>query len=249
MQISSLPRLFDISGGLIWHARALRFRNQLWRPFRENIRQYLQAAPKHNSNSHRNFDQKPHQTLLLIGPSAGWCLTDDFLTVYPQIICIDPDPLAPLLFDWVHGKALRKANVSLSWREEDFFADPQRHLEGLADPIILFCNVAGQLFLQDRPSNHVEEVLVHMKHVLSGMDWGSFHDLFSAPISQDLPMRLYPSKPEGQKLLTDYGLSGAWLDHLTGELLPKGNERLIIPWQLKPDRLHLVEAGWVRAQK
>ena len=237
MQISSLTRLFDISGGLIWHARALRFRRRLWRPFRDNIRHFLELAPQ------------PHQTLVLIGPSAGWCLPDAFLAKYSHILCIDPDPLAPLLFDLLHGKALRQAQVTLSWREEDFFADPQRQVQGLPDPLILFCNVAGQIFLQNHSERQVEQLLGQMKLVLSGLDWGSFHDLFSAPIRQDLPMRLYSAQPEGESLLRDSGLSGAWLDHLTGELLPQANERRIIPWQLKPDRLHLIEAGWVKGQK
>ena len=241
MQISSLSGLFDITGGLFWHARALRFRHRLWRPFRENIKDFLGSAHKTNS--------KPHSTLVLIGPSAGWCLTDEFLINYKQIICIDPDPLAPILFNLVHGKALRRAKVKVSWRRADFFADPQGQLMGLEDPLILFCNVAGQFFLQNHPEEHVKYVLSQMKYVLSNKDWGSFHDLYSAPLRRDLPMRIYSSRPDGKSLLMDYGLTGAWLDHLTGEFLPQALERRIIAWQLKPERVHLVEAGWVYAQK
>jgi hypothetical protein len=235
MQISSLSRLFDISGGLIWHARALRSRQKLWRSFRESVTQFLESAPGQ------------HQTLVLIGPSAGWCLPDVFITKFEKIICIDPDPLAPFLFGWLHGHSVRQVGTQLIWRHADFFSDPARQLDGLSDPLILLCNVAGQLFLQKGKARAIESELASLKHILSKYDWGSFHDLLSAPIMRDLPVRSYATRPVGEKLLKDYGLSGVWLDHLTGELLPQLNARMILPWQLKPDRLHLVEAGWVKA--
>jgi hypothetical protein len=233
MQLASLSRLFDATGGLIWHARALRSRRSLWRPFLDEVSSFLDQAPP------------GHQNLVLVGPSAGWCLSDKFLQNFGSITCIDPDPLAPILFNFVHGAALRRSRAKLIWIDADFFADPLLYLGQAEDQLVLFCNVAGQLFLNSQSQVEVEARLASIPNILSGYNWGSFHDLLSAPIQQALPARRLSSKLDGERVISDYGQGGTWLDHWTANFLPAEVPRVIIPWQLKPKRLHLVEAGWV----
>ena len=42
-----------------------------------------------------------------------------------------------------------------------------------------------------------------------------------------------------------YAKGGEWLDHLTANVLPQTCARRLYPWRITPDRLHVVEAGWV----
>jgi len=221
MQVSAprarAPRVVDLTGGLRWHMRAFARRAGLWAPFRFALAQWLETWRP-------NADR-----LLLVGPSAGWCLPTSFLARFSQISAVDLDPAARVLFGLNHA-ALRGRLV---WRTEDFFADRARILEEHADRAVLLCNLAGQRRFR-------------LRAALEGRDWASFHDLMSGPCAfAPLWPRSLDARPDGERLLRDYGLDGEWLDHLTADLLPPAQARMILPWRFKRDRLHLVEAGWV----
>ena len=92
---------FDITGGLRWHGRAFMRRKTLWQPIRLAIADWLaQTSP---ANKH----------LLLIGGSAGWMMSSDWLQRFQRIDLYDLDPLAGLLFRVNHGRALRLAGTKL----------------------------------------------------------------------------------------------------------------------------------------
>ena len=73
------------SGGLIWHLRALRYRNSLWQPFRQTVQAWLESW------------QPPTDKLLIVGTS---------LQVYPaagllyerrahiETVLVDPNEVA-----------------------------------------------------------------------------------------------------------------------------------------------------------
>ncbi len=223
----------DHTGGFYWHMRALVARQSLWAPFRNEIENWLTGW----SPSHRK--------LLLVGPSAGWCLPDSFLKRFDEIVAVDIDPLARPLFKLLHGPALRRAGVRLSWSRADFFADPAHIIQSHPDAAVLFCNVAGQRCIQVRDSAAVEAEISRLRGIMTGRSWASFHDLLSGKGSQALAARRLPQRMGAHELLSSYGLGGEWFDHLTGEFLPHDAPRRILPWRLNRDRLHFIEAGWI----
>lgn len=231
--------LLGPTGGLVWHGRALR-RAKLWSPFTQQIESWLDGWSPRRAR------------LLLVGPSAGWCLPGRFFQRFESIHAVDLDPAARLLFAWRHGGTLRRAGVLLKWSVGDFFADPNRYLGAPEEEAVLLCNVAGQLRYLRRDPDAVEADLSGLRHVLTGRDWASFHDLLSgrAPASSYASpvARWFAGRVDGGSLLAGHGLAGEWLDHLTGDLLPADGDRLVLPWRFAPDRLHFVEAGCVSAR-
>ena len=72
-----------LSGGIAWHWQAWRSRT-LWSPSVQLISDWLE-------------NQRPHQnqeTLLLIGSSAGWMMSNTWLCQFKEIKTFDIDPLA-----------------------------------------------------------------------------------------------------------------------------------------------------------
>ena len=102
---------FDITGGLRWHARAFMRRKTLWQPARLAIADWLaQTSPA-------------YKHLLLIGGSAGWMMSSDWLQRFQRIDLYDLDPLAGLLFRVNHGRALRLAGTKFFFHLCDAFQD------------------------------------------------------------------------------------------------------------------------------
>jgi len=223
----------DRTGGLFWHLRALVARRFLWAPFRAGVEDWLATWTP------------PCDELLLVGPSAGWCLPDSFLTRFSRLQAFDIDPAAQPLFRLLHGRALRRAGVSLAWTQADFFADIPAILAAHPNAAVLFCNVAGQRCIQTPDAGAVEAEMVLLQGLLRGRNWASFHDLLSGHASLDLQQRKLDGRMGARDLIASYGLGGEWYDHSTGQLLPQGVPRRILPWRFQRGRLHLIEAGWV----
>ena len=226
------PSLFDVTGGVHWHLRALVSHNALWAPFKlalaDELSRWTPQADK----------------LLLIGPSAGWCIPDALLARFGEIHGLDIDRSAEFLFRRLHGRALQGRR--LTWDCADFFSAPQRILAAFSDHAILLCNIAGQRRFHHPHWRSAETELAALQNVLAGRYWASFHDLLSGGLARSLspPPLSLPMRTDGADVLRQCGLSGEWFDHLTSFLLPAVAPRVILPWRFKRDRLHLVEAGW-----
>ena len=223
----------DLTGGLFWHLRAVVARHTLWTVFRAHLEDWLAGWTP------------PNRTLLLVGPSAGWCLPDSFLTRFDHLHAVDIDPAARPLFHLLHGGALRRAGACLSWSRTDFFADSAAVLAAHPEAAVLFCNVAGQRCVQVSDPAVVEAEMLALQALLHGRAWASFHDLLSAKTTLAPPARSLSQRMGAHGLLASYGLGGEWFDHLTGGLLPRHAARRILPWRFKRGRVHLIEAGWV----
>ncbi len=216
----------DRSGGLNWHLRALARRGTLWRPFRDQLASFLARW------------QPLTRTLILVGPSAGWCLPPDFLTRFDRILAVDPDPWAKLFFRRIHPNARIGR-----WIKGDFFAVAPDLLAGEPDAAILFCNMLGQLRFAGRDAEEADRLIAGITPLLAGHPWASFHELLSGETDMTPSIMPLAGPPHHETLLKELGLSGEWLDHAAGHLLPKAMQRDIVPWRFAPGRLHLVEMG------
>jgi hypothetical protein len=222
------PRSVELTGGPVWHWRALQRRNVLWQPFRNHIADWLSTWRLRETE------------IILVGASAGWCLPSSFLARFEKIICIDLDRFAPILFRCVH----RRVNARIEWVHADFFENAESILNAHSKAAVLLCNVAGQRRYVVSDIAAVEAEMSFMKTRLGKRCWASFHDLLSG--SSEIPHApiAYSGRRGHQSVIQDFGLSGEWLDHLTGDLLPYEGARRILPWRFDTQRLHLVEAGF-----
>ena len=226
----AVSELYDLTGGPVWHMRACVRRPKLWRPFRRSIEAWLD-------------DWNPRsRELLLIGPSAGWCLPEKALCRFSVVHAMDPDPFASFLFRIMHSR-VRMGD----WIRGDFFAEGSAFLDQHPNAAILFCNMLGQRRYVNRNVASVESELSELKNRLMGRDWASFHDLLSGDGQANMPAFDVAATPDQSDLLSSLDLSGEWLDHLTRDVFSTSMTRRIIPWQFAKGRLHLVEAGIVSA--
>jgi hypothetical protein len=229
------PGWLSPGGGLVWHARAFRWRNR-WKPFIGQLEQWLSGW------------QPPSASLLLLGPSAGWCLPTSFLLGFKNIHAVDFDPLAPLIFQALHGRALRQAKVRLTWQSANIFVDLEKLLQAHPTHVVLFANLLGQHRLYCTDVYRAEAQLVQLSARLKGRHWASFHDLVSRqwPHGWHLPQPLRAGQMwQAQQLLKKWQLGGVWLDHLTSAVLPNKVARQYLVWPINAGRAHVIEAGWV----
>ena len=221
---------YDLTGGPIWHLRAMWRRSHLWKPFRSHIENFLTSWPVRE------------RELLLIGPSAGWCLPEKFLRGFSIIHAMDPDPFAALLFR-LHHPSVRIG----AWHRADFFLEGDVFLNRYPGAAVLFCNVLGQRRYVNLDIESVENEMRQIKIRLRGRNWASFHDLLSGKGEASPEVKKLKTTYDQATLLSSLDLSGEWLDHLTGDVFNCSQPRQIIPWQFAQGRVHLVEAGYVNA--
>jgi hypothetical protein len=227
--------LFTPSGGPVWHWRALR-RSRHWSGFRSALSQCLARW------------KPPTDKLLLMGPSAGWCLPSSILSNFTSIVAIDFDPLAPFLFRLNHGLDLARTGTSLTFHRRNLIRDIEQLLESYPDHAVMYANVLGQHLFHHEDAVRAKEDLNAVKTILAGRHWVSFHDRISGswPQSRPLPtMRTMDHPIEAADLAKECSLTGEWLDHLTADILPATTPRVLLPWPLLADWLHIVEVGIV----
>lgn len=224
--------LVSPSGGLVWHARAVR-RRRLWGSLLDPLTDWL-----------RDWDL-PSDRLLLLGPSAGWCLPPAFLARFSAIHAVDFDPLAERLFRWRHRRLLANG-LTLDWERVDFMPALPALLARHADHVVLFANVLGQQRLHCDDIAVCEARLAALKSRLAGRCWASFHDRLSGdwPEENALPDAIRVAGRLSVSELARRGTRGGeWLDHLTTDVLPAHVARVLLPWRLTAGRMHWVELG------
>lgn len=223
------------SGGLVWHVRAWRHHHG-WTAYLQELDRWLQGwAPD-------------CRDLLMLGPSAGWCLSREFLGRYRSVVAVDLDPLAPWLFKLRHGAGLRRHGVQLRWLAVDAFAHLERLLREHPGHAVLFCNLLGQHIVHESSLDRTRVVLGQIKHRLRGRVWASFHDCLSqGPVCvTPRPVAvMVPAQTSLPRIADRLGLEGRWQDHQTAEVLPAHVPRHYLAWPITPERMHIIEAGAV----
>ncbi|HYP90005.1 MAG TPA: hypothetical protein VEQ59_17670 [Polyangiaceae bacterium] len=235
--------LFSLSGGLVYHARAARYREGLWAPFRRDVAAWLaEVLPAGDE-------------LILVGPSAGHCLPLAHFSRFARLTLLEPDPVAR----WLLLGRLSQPRVEVE--PHDQLLQPLLHdragldavLERRPRAAVLFCNLLGQLQLElghDEQQRFVREFRRRIVPQLAGRRWASFHDHWSldrdvtAPaVPSPIALPHIPSDEElGRACFGPDGAAVTVLEHGTRELFPEPGPRRYFAWQLTPSALHVVEA-------
>lgn len=231
--------ILNPSGGWRYHRRAAKYQD-LWQSYVANTNLWLKKWQPQKSQ------------LLLLGPSAGYSLTVDFLQQFERIDAIDVDPLAPFFF------RRRFPELNVHWHQQNFFTlFPQRlHLNGLKElqqsfptHAWLFCNFLGQLPLLVRNFHqHFDIWQETLLNTLKQVEWASYHDIWSAEETTESHGARDPINCERSSF--DFSQSARyWLDgksasvndHYTFELFKGINHAQHWGWQISPTQFHCVE--------
>lgn len=223
------PRLrnhwLHASGGLLWHARALRYRRRLWQTFCATVAAWLREW------------QPPREWLLIVGPSAGYSLNEDFLLRWREVVAIEPDPLARAL--------LRLRFPKIPWRFVDvdvFASDENVFRECFAEHAVLFANVLGQITPRDEEP--AARWLAALRRSLASHYWASYHDIISTTRKPDREARATGKEESLDEVLAAWWQGGEVQisDHGCFRLGDHGHRNsAYCVWPMQPGAYHVVE--------
>lgn len=236
--MKNLSAILSGTGGISYHYMAWKYHSNLWRRYLENLNVLL-CDWKHFCPE-----------LVLVGPSAGYSLSTDFLLKFEKIHVYDPDPLAR----WIFQK--RFPNVHVQWNvDSPFFHPGKDSLKGLwnvktrhPEAAILFCNVLGQWpLLESINESRMQEFVDQLMQIYNHGNWASFHDVFSGPSR----WRTWSHEKQRQSVdfhstedVKDFWLQlgrGALTDHLTFKKFKNAKKTKHLLWPLTPRQIHIIE--------
>ncbi len=235
------------AGGLRYHFRGFRLSETLWAPFRFALAEWLYGW------------EPPEKKLVIVGPSAGWCVQPFFFERFDEVLCLEPDPVAHFLFRRRLAKAPLEPRPRLRFdREDRLLADPHalsRLLEAEGDAAVLFSNVLGQVRVLLGASAPDDARLAGVRRAvhdaIQGRSFASFHDRVSGELEPALEGRLEAERRLSddeirERLYATVAPDGSTppplLDHLTAGFFPEGRSHAYFTWQLLPGLFHLIEA-------
>ena len=233
----------NLTGGLEWHWRAWRAGDR-WQQTSTDIENWLLAHPMDSTQ------------LLLIGASAGWMMSTQWLCRFQSVHTWDIDPLAATLFKLRHGRSLRAHQVDLHCHTGDALTQLPMLLREHPGATIFFDNVLGQIRFQNHTIKQTENRLRSITRALHGRHWGSLHDRMSGPVSHAWQAHLLPAAQTfdltdltetqaTQRWLSQMGAQSPWLDHLTGSVFKEETQVTHIAWPMQETYWHWLQAGWV----
>ena len=226
--------IFHHTGGLAYHLRALRYRRNLWQPFMAIAADWLAAW------------QPPRQQLLIVGPSAGYSLSADFLARFAAageaVIAMEPDPLAR----WI----LRYRFPSVRWQFDSLDVFQKGGLRALAHhyphACILFANVIGQKLESD--PRFAQTWRAQLREQLAGHHWASYHDVISTeatPLANRATLHVAPDdrRDRLEDVLAKFWPPGELplVDHHCWQLQGEGHGAAYALWSITPQQHHLIE--------
>lgn len=242
----------NLTGGVAWHWLAWRSQAR-WASTSQAIEHWL----LNQAQVFKASGVAGQPSLLLIGASAGWMMSTQWLQQFARVDTFDIDPLAAPLFKWRHGAALKSQGIELHCHTHNALEDLSALLKVHPKACVFFDNVLGQLRFQKSASawQQVEADIQKIQMQLKGREWGSVHDRMSGPTLEKiletdaLPVR--NAQQNDQQWLTQLSAQSPWLDHLTHDVFPIKNSGQAInvqnfAWNFSPRYRHWLQAGWVR---
>ena len=236
------------AGGLRYHLRALRYGKSLWQPFRWALGEWLLGW------------QPPERSLLLVGPSGGYCLQPFVFERFERIVCLEPDPVARLVFAQKLSRAPLERRPKLEFLSDDhLISAPEklpRLLETLPDTALLFSNIIGQLRVLlgtgDVAAPQFQRVRAAIRESLTGRSWASFHDRVSGWSEPQFAQPLWAETrlTDAEVLEVLYGEppsstfdnTAELLNHQTSGIFPDDVPHSYFSWELLPSLFHVIEA-------
>lgn len=231
-----LPRkmvshLFHPTGGLRWHWRALR-QGSHWKPLQQSlntwIAHWLQTLPPATN------------TLILIGPSAGWTLPVKSLQRFAAVVAFEPDIFARQLL------RQRISRQRLKFDPHDLFSPGGwAYLNAkYSDAAILFCNVLGQITPLEAET---ARTWCHdLQNSLQQHHWASYHDLISTAQAPDVQAQSvkFAAGCAIENIIANFWRTNEIeiCDHNT-ETLGFSHDFHCIPWRLRKNQWHLIQ--WI----
>lgn len=212
------------AGGLVYHLRALRATDQ-WRDYRNHVNRFLLSW------------NPPTSQILLVGPSAGYSLPRAWLQSFTQVIGLEVDPAARVMFDRRHRLRTKWIRTARFEPDLDSF---RTVLDEYPDAAILFCNFLGQLPAL-YPHADLNQLHAELRDLLSDRTWASYHDRLSGEFQTEDRDQFYFVSPTPSDLASEWRLTGELMDHETS-VLSEGLPCRVFPWRLTPTSTHLIEA-------
>jgi hypothetical protein len=231
------------AGGLRYHARAL-FGARLWAPFRHALNGWLSSR------------ELSAERVLLVGPSAAHCLSDQFLSRFSQVSALEPDPLAGFLL----LRRLRRLGARGRVERSDQLLRPLLDgTNGLAESLrsdpelaVVFCNVLGQtrfLLEDDEHARFKMAFRAKIVPLLERRTWLSFHDRLSGTLAPEFAQPFTaPARLTDAEVLRELYRAGSapgsaeLLDHGSDDFFPSARPHTYFNWQIDRERYHLIEA-------
>jgi len=99
----------NLTGGIAWHWLAWRSEAR-WAPTSQALEKWLMSHAQVFKPGH----VQGQPSLLLIGASAGWMMSSQWLQQFARVDTYDIDPFAATLFKWRHAKALQATHTETS---------------------------------------------------------------------------------------------------------------------------------------
>lgn len=238
--------LFNPAGGLRYHFRALRYASTVWQPFRWAVGEWLLGW------------EPPERTLLLVGPSGGYSLQPFLFERFERVVCLEPDPVARLVFRRRLAKAPLERRPAIEFVADDHLV---HHPERLGDLVrklepcaVLFSNVIGQLRVlltaTSAGNADLSRAREAVQRVLEGRSWASYHDRVSGTLRPEFNQPLVAdgrlTDAEVLSVLyasddSDDSAPAELLDHLTDGFFPITLPHAYFVWELEPSWFHVIE--------
>jgi len=230
--------VLNSSGGLHYHLKALRYRRKLWQPYLKAVENWLGGL------------KIEERDLLVIGPSGGYSLPQEFLFQFDSIEAVDPDPVA----SWIFRSRFSKG-PPIGWHRDHFFDfdSMRKYLNQFPNHFILFANLLGQLrFIHPEllDENFHSRWKKELNLILDNRSWASFHDRLSGslpPLIKNVgPVRSPPLSNKELVALyyrprSSQQKKSTLLDHLTAQVL-EADKSHYFSWEITPGYFHLIEA-------
>ena len=255
-EVARGPAWLNPAGGLRYHLRGFWHSKRLWWPFRFALAEWLYAW------------QPPEKRLVIVGPSAGYCMEPLTLERFDEVVCLEPDPVARFLFTRRLARAPLEKQPKVEFVTEDLIlADPtrfERFMQEQGPAAVLFSNFLGQLRVllsATGPDERLEETKRAIVAALEGHSWASFHDRVSGTLepgsrepflaerrlTDEELLEVFYGHHRVEPSEADRNLISATgelplLDHLTSGLFPTEREHRYFVWELMPGQYHLIEA-------
>lgn len=236
------------AGGWRYHLRAYRHSQQLWEPFRWALGEWLLRW------------QPSEPVLVVVGPSGGYNLQPFLFERFERVICLEPDPLARMIFARRLARAPLERRPRLEFVVEDKLVHHPERLApwfaSLGEACVLFSNVLGQLsVLLGVGSAHAPKlarIRAAVREVTATRSWASFHDRFSGsarPAFEGLvsaDSRLTDAEILEAAYAAPPGADGEapleLVDHFSEGFFEPSLPHAYLSWELEPGSFHLIEA-------